>query len=198
MLEVEDGVRILDRADQEALGVRGRRGTDALEARDVREGALRVLGMERPAGEAAAGREPDDHRHGRPGAVVLLGRDRDELIPGAGDEVGELHLRDRPHAHERRAGAAADDCGLGERGVDDAPRPELLLEAERHLEGAAVHTDVLADHEDALVAPHLAAEAVGDRLEIGQLGHVSLLPVVRREERLGACIDAVRDRRALG
>ena len=32
---------------------------------------------------------------------------------------------------------------------------ELLLEAERHLERAAVDADVLADHEDALVAAHL-------------------------------------------
>ena len=32
---------------------------------------------------------------------------------------------------------------------------ELLLEALRHLERAAVDADVLADHEDALVAPHL-------------------------------------------
>src|SRR6185503_179661 len=31
--------------------------------------------------------------------------------------------------------------------------------------------DVLADQEDALVAPHLRAEPIRDRLEIGQLGH---------------------------
>ena len=48
---------------------------------------------------------------------------------------------------------------------------ELLLEAERHLEGAAVDADVLADHEHALVAPHLLPEPVGDRLEVGLLGH---------------------------
>ena len=58
-----------------------------------------------------------------------------------------------------------------ERRVDHAPRPELLLEAERDLEGAAVDADVLADHEHALVAPHLLAEAVGDRLQVGLLGH---------------------------
>ena len=108
---------------------------------------------------------------GRARAVELLRGDGDEVVPGAGDEVGELHLRDRAHAHDRGAGAAADDRGLGERRVDHAPRAELLLEAERDLEGAAVHADVLADDEDALVAPHLLAETVGDRLEVGQLGH---------------------------
>jgi hypothetical protein len=86
------------------------------------------------------------------------------VIPGAGDEVGELHLGDGPHAHDRRAGAASDDRGLRERRVDHAPGAELLLKAERDLEGAAVDADVLADHEDALVAAHLLAEAVGDRL----------------------------------
>ena len=65
----------------------------------------------------------------------------------------------------------ADDRRLRERRVDDAPRPELLLEAERHLERAAVDADVLADDEHALVALHLLAQTVGDRLEIRLLGH---------------------------
>ncbi len=52
---------------------------------------------------------------------------------------------------------------------------ELLLKAQRHLEGTAVHPDVLADHEDALVAAHLGAQPVGDRLEVGQLGHATYL-----------------------
>src|SRR5436305_902102 len=104
-------------------------------------------------------------------AVALLRRHRDELVPGAGDEVGELHLRDGTHTHDRRARARADDRRLGQRRVDHAPVPELLLEAERDLERAAVDADVLADHEHALVAPHLGAQPVGDRLQIRELGH---------------------------
>src|SRR4051794_25241865 len=127
--------------------------------------------MEGAAREAAAGRQPDDDRDRRAGAVALLRRDRDEVIPGAGDEVRELHLGDGAHAHDRGAGAAADDRRLRERRVDHAPRAELLLEAERDLEGAAVDADVLADHEHALVAAHLLAEAVRDRLQVGHLGH---------------------------
>ena len=90
----------------------------------------------------------------------------------AGDEVGELHLGDRPQAHHRGAGRAADDRRLRERRVDHAPGAELLLEALRHLERAAVDADVLADQEDALVVLHLLAEAVADRLEVGLLGHL--------------------------
>src|SRR5205823_4294983 len=108
-------------------------------------------------------------RHRGAGPPALLGGDGDELVPRAGDEVGELHLGDGAHAHDRRAGAAADDRGLRERRVDHAPGPELLLEAERYLEGAAVDADVLADHEDALVAAHLLTEAVRDRLQVGLL-----------------------------
>ena len=132
---------------------------------------LRVLRVERPAGEAAAGGQPDDDRHGRAGPVELLRRDGDQVVPGAGDEVGELHLGDRAHPHQRGAGARADDRGLGEGRVDHAPRAELLLEAERDLERAAVDADVFADHVDALVAAHLQPETVGDRLQVRQLGH---------------------------
>ena len=116
--------------------------------------------MERPAREAAAGREPDDDRDRRAHPVELLRSHGDQLVPGAGDEVGELHLRDGAHAHDRGAGATADDRGLRKRCIDHAPRAELLLEAQRHLEGAAVDADVLTHHEDAFVSAHLLSEAV--------------------------------------
>ena len=175
MLEVENRVRILDRREEEALRVGGRRRAGDLQARDVREARLGVLRVERPAGEAAAGRQPDDDRHGGSRPVVLLGRHGDEVIPGAGDEVGELHLRHGAHAHDRGARAAADDRGLGQRRVDHPPRAELLLEALGDLERAAVDADVLADHEDPLVAAHLVAKRVRDRLEIRLDGHGSYL-----------------------
>ena len=175
VLEVEDGVRVLDRADQEALRILGRCRADAFQSGDVGEGRLGVLRVERAAGEPASRREPDGDRNRRSGAVALLRRDGDEVIPCAGDEVGELHLGDGAQAHHRRAGARADDRRLGQRSVHHPPVSELLLKAERHLERAAVHPHVLADHEDALVAPHLRAQPVGDRLQVGQLGHATYL-----------------------
>ena len=127
--------------------------------------------------------QPDDDRHRRAGAVVLLRGDGDEVVPGAGDEVGELHLGDRAHAHDRRAGAAADDRRLRERRVDArATAPNSSWKPERDLEGAAVDADVLADQEDALVAPHLLPRRPSrDRLEVGLLGHRVLLVVGRVE-----------------
>ena len=95
----------------------------------------------------------------------------------------------------------ADDRRLGERRVDHPPGPELLLEALRDLEGAAVDADVLADHEDALVAPHLEPEPVGDRLEVGELGHllvVGRVEVFGRGEHAVARPRRVRQRRLVG
>ena len=80
---------------------------------------------------------------------MLLRGDGDEVVPAARDEVSELHLRDRAETHERGAGGAAEDRGLGERHVDHPPGAELLLEALRDLERAAVDADVLAQHEHA-------------------------------------------------
>jgi len=126
----------------------------------VGEEALGVLGVERPAREAAAGREAHDHRHRRADAVVLLGGDGDQLVERARDEVGELHLAHGPHAHERGAGARADDGRLGQGRVDHPVLAELLQEALGDLERAAVDADVLADQKHARVAPHLLAERV--------------------------------------
>ena len=46
---------------------------------------------------------------------------------------------------------------------------EPLEEPFRHLEGAAVRADVLAEHEDALVALHLLPQRLGDRDQVGGL-----------------------------
>ena len=52
-----------------------------------------------------------------------------------------------------------------------ALRAELLDEAVGHLERAAEDPDVLAHAEHALVGPHLLAQRVGDRLEVGHRRH---------------------------
>ena len=150
-----------------------------------------------PPEKPAAGREPERDRHRDARAPVLLGGDRHQVIPGAGDEVRELHLRDRTQPHHRRARRAAHDRRLGERRVDDAPRTELLLEALGDLEGPAVDPDVLADQEHAPVVAHLEPEPVADRLEIGLLGHRLSSHVVRRVELLGLGVDAVEQRRGI-
>jgi hypothetical protein len=127
--------------------------------------------VERPAGEAAAGREADRDVHAQPLPVEHLPGHVHELVEAARDEVGELHLGDRPHALGGGADRGADDAGLGQRRIHHALRPELVDEAIGHLERAAEHADVLAHHEHALVGAHLLAHAVGDRLQVGHDRH---------------------------
>src|SRR5438876_906249 len=81
---------------------------DALQTWDVRERRLPILRVARPAGEAPAGGKAHRDRHRRAGAPALFRGHRDEVVPRARDEIRELHLRDRPHAHDRGAGAAGD------------------------------------------------------------------------------------------
>ena len=52
---------------------------------------------------------------------------------------------------------------------------EAVEEPLGHLEGAAVDADVLAEHEDALVALHLFPQRLGDRDEIGGLAVLGAL-----------------------
>ena len=63
------------------------------------------------------------------------------------------------------------------------------------LEGAAVDTHVLAEHEHSRVAAHLLPEPVADRLKVRLFGH---LLVVGSLELLGGCEDAVEQGARVG
>ena len=53
--------------------------------------------------DTAAEWSPDDHRNRRSPPVMILGRHLRDLVEGAGNEVGKLHLHDRAQAHHRGA-----------------------------------------------------------------------------------------------
>ena len=122
---------------------------------------LRVLGAE---AEAAAVGGADHQRHGHlaAGHVPDLGDLVGQVVPAAGEEVGEHDLGDRPHAGHRRAHRGADDRLLGDRGVPDPLGAELLEQPDRRLEDAARGADVLAEADHRRVAAHLAGDALGD------------------------------------
>ena len=61
---------------------------------------------------------------------------------------------------ERGADAEAGKAVLGDRRVDDAPGAEFLQQALRDLVGALIFGDLLAHHEDVLVAAHLLGHGV--------------------------------------
>ena len=95
----------------------------------------------------------------------------DQLVHDQRQEVAEHDVDDRPHAGHRRADADAREACLRDRRVDHALRPELLDEPEQHLERRAGLGHVLADHEDARIAPQLLAQRLVDRLAERQLAN---------------------------
>ena len=103
-------------------------------------------------------RKPDDDRDRRPRAVALLGGDRDEVVPRAGDEVRELHLGDGRipmiAAPVQPATIAVSESGesITRQAPNSSWKPSVTL-------NAPPDADVLADHEHTLVAPHLAPGA---------------------------------------
>ena len=104
-----------------------------------------------------------------------------DLVHAHADEIGEHDLGDRPLAGEGRAGRRADDGGLGDRRVDHAAGPELVVEAgggspdaaDRFLPpgGAGAADDVLAEHDQVGVALHLGVEHLVDDFADGELSH---------------------------
>src|SRR5205823_13049198 len=89
-----------------------------------------------------------------------------EVVPAAGEEVGEHDFGDRPDAGHRRAHRGADDRLFGDGRVPDPPRAELLEQPDGRLEHALRGADVLAETHDRRVAAHLPGDPLGDRFAI--------------------------------
>ena len=96
-----------------------------------------------------------------------------ETLYNVKGEVEGHHLDDRAQPDHRRADPDTREPGLGDRRVDDAAGPEFLEEPLRHLVGALVETDLLADDEHAIVARHLLAQGEVERFPIGHHRHLS-------------------------
>ncbi len=153
--------------DQQALRVVGRRGNDDLQARDVREQAFGRLAVRLAAEDAAAVGRADDHRH-RPfagGAVAHLRDFADDLVVAGVDVVGELDLDQRLDAVGGHADRGRDDPAFADRRVERALLAEFLLQAFGDAEDAAEEADVLAEHDDVLVAAHHHLVGVVERLD---------------------------------
>ena len=167
VLEEEHRVLVADRRAEQAAGVVRRGRHDHLEPRHVGEERLDRLRVIERAVDAAAVRGADRHRHAV--AVVRavahprrLGHD---LVEGREDEVGELDLGDRAQAVDRGADRGPDDHRLGQRRVDHAVVAELGPQAVGGQEDAALLADVLAEHDDRLVAAHLVGERLADGVD---------------------------------
>ena len=114
------------------------------------------------------------------------------------DEAFELRFGDRLHALRGEADREAGDRRFVERRVDHAQIAELLLQADRRAEHAAVDADVLAEHDDGFVALHFVGERLGDGFDEGDLCHAAVLSLLspspgdESDVRLSASIAACR------
>jgi hypothetical protein len=79
-------------------------------------------------------------------------------------EVERHELDDRLEARKRCADAEAGKTVLGDRRVDHAHGAEFLQQPLSYLVGALILGNLLAHHEDSLVAPHLLRHRIAQRL----------------------------------
>src|ERR1700681_3791574 len=115
--------------------------------------------MKRATMNAAAARSSNDDRYAGAPTIPAFRRKVRNLIEGAGNEIGELHFRDRPHSHQCRADRGSDDSGFGYRCVDDAPLAELFEHSGSNLKCTTVGADVLTQDKHTFVLLHFFPDA---------------------------------------
>jgi hypothetical protein len=119
-----------------------------------------MLGGYTLAGPAPLG-HTDHHRH-----FALPARHQAQL----GRLVADKHdLGHRAHANQSGSGGGSGDGVLGNGGVSNPLRSELVEQGSGHAKGTTVYPDVLAQQEHTLITQHLLPQRFPDRLLIGQV-----------------------------
>ena len=141
----------------------------------VGEQALGALAVRLPAVDAAAARHAHRHRRGELGAraVSQAGGLGDQLIEPGIDVVGELDLDHRAQAVGPHADRGADDATFGDRGVEHPLAAVLGLQPLGAAEDTAEVADVLAEHDDVVVALHHHVDGRADGRAHRHRGHRS-------------------------
>jgi hypothetical protein len=170
VLENQHRIGVVDRREEQSLGVVRRRWLHDLQPRHVREPRFQALAVLRGGAGAGTAGQADHHRHAGLAAEheMDLGRLIDDLLHCQRHEVGELQLEHRLHAGNGRADGRTRNAELADRRVDDALRAETMDEVARHTECAAVDADVLAEQENPLVRLHRLGKPFADRLGVRQ------------------------------
>ncbi len=164
--EEHDRIVVLDRADQQSLGVVGTGGDHGFQAADMGEYALGALGMGLSATDAAAtGRAYRDR--GEVFAAAAMAQPcqlADDLVDGRIDVIGELHLDHGTQAVDAHADGRGDDAAFGDRCVEGAVGAVFVIQALGAAEYAAEKTHVLPHHQHRGVGCHRAVQRRVDRL----------------------------------
>ena len=126
--------------------------------------------MERSGADSGAGRAAKHEGNCRAGAVAALRGEVRDHVERTRDEIHELELHDRTESRKRRAHPNPGEPLLADGGVEYPLRSEVIEEAVRQTEGAAVESDVFAEQDHPGIAFHLRAQRPADGLEVGD-GH---------------------------
>ena len=97
----------------------------------------------------------------------------EDLVYRGVAEAGELDFRNRLQPFDRHAYAHAGDEAFGKRCIDYALCAKTLGEAQRGAEHAAIHTHVLAEHDDRGIVLHLAFQRQIDGFNESDLRHLT-------------------------
>ena len=156
MEHVKDRVVVADRGGHQPLGIICGGRDDDLEPGHVGEGGIERLRVLAGVGIATADGSGDDQRHAKRAAreIDVLGRHVVNRVHADSEEVDKHQLCDRPHAGHGGAHRRAQEPGLGDRRIDNALGPELVVEPGRRAKDAAIDTDVLPHHEDIGIGAH--------------------------------------------
>ena len=161
----------------------------------VRKNDLRAQRVPRVAHVLAeSARHAHDDRRGEP--VRRAPAHRAAVVELLGRGIGVLAKLDLGHRHQpadRHSYGAADDALLGQTRVEDPIDAERLLQAFGHQVHAALHADVLAEHDELRIAREFRAQRAahgvgkakhltvrGRRLRSAERGDLGLRQAARR------------------
>ena len=121
--------------------------------------------------KATPRRTSEDNWHRNAPAVVVLRGIVDNLIERTGNEISKLKLDNRPEALNSCSTRCTGKATLADRRIDYAIFTKLIQKTDGYFEGPAKNRNVLTKENHVLIAPHLVAQCLTDRLEVGDNRH---------------------------
>ncbi len=172
-LQEDHRIVVLDRRDEQALGVVGRGRDHRLDAGDMGEQRLGALAVRLAAEDAAAVRRADGDRHGEIAgrAIADARRLRHDLVEAGIDVIGELHFHHGAQAVGAHADGGGDDAAFRDRRIEGAGQAVLLLQPVGDAEDAAEIAGILAEGEHVGILRHHHVEGGVERLDHVHLRH---------------------------
>ena len=169
MLEVEHRIGIANRSFDQAFRIVSSRRLDDLQSRGVQKKRLGIQRVERTRAHARAAWTTKHCGQSRAPAITTLRGIVRQQIEAGRNEIDKLKLRDRSHAHQRRATRRSDNRAFRDRRIDHAFFAKLIEQSVGDFERATVRADVFADHKHGWIAFHLFPDTLANRFDHGGL-----------------------------